>query len=262
MRKALAVGLLLMVLLSLALRGRPKPRKPHATVDEKKLQGVIRTKYDSPAPTKAQLDRRARSNSVVKGMGLPCMENLPVVEDEKDIAPRGREEVARRCLAVAICAAKGETRFQAMVEKLIERHGASEFFSPQEKAFVLKPSPTDKECANFAWRSECVHVLLWALGYVDELKAPNQTCDVANEMKIIWSWTPERFLADAKPRPLSEVLNQADLYYRLHWAAIELRLKNRKSEAANVEIIMERHRALNWLIRYMNQEWDEVTTDT
>jgi len=31
---------------------------------------------------------------------------------------------------------------------------------------------------------------------------------------------------------------------------------------ANEEIIVERHRALNWLIRYMNQDWDDVTTDT
>ncbi|MEO7730336.1 MAG: DUF4272 domain-containing protein [Kofleriaceae bacterium] len=31
---------------------------------------------------------------------------------------------------------------------------------------------------------------------------------------------------------------------------------------ANEELITERHRALNWLIRYMGQSWDNVTTDT
>lgn len=30
----------------------------------------------------------------------------------------------------------------------------------------------------------------------------------------------------------------------------------------NEELGVERHRALNWLIRYMNQAWDEVATDT
>jgi hypothetical protein len=32
--------------------------------------------------------------------------------------------------------------------------------------------------------------------------------------------------------------------------------------ARNGEIIVERHRALNWLIRYQGQDGDHVTTDT
>lgn len=51
-------------------------------------------------------------------------------------------------------------------------------------------------------------------------------------------------------------------HYRLHWAAIDLRIKERSSEKINEEIIRERHRALNWLIRYLNQDWDDVSTDT
>ena len=54
----------------------------------------------------------------------------------------------------------------------------------------------------------------------------------------------------------------ADFYYRLHWAAIELRIKGKKSELLDEGVIRERHRALNWLIGYLNQEWDDVTTDT
>jgi hypothetical protein len=54
----------------------------------------------------------------------------------------------------------------------------------------------------------------------------------------------------------------ADYYYRLHWAAIELRINNKESTKIDEGIIRERHRALNWLIRYLDQDWDEVTTDT
>jgi Domain of unknown function (DUF4272) len=28
------------------------------------------------------------------------------------------------------------------------------------------------------------------------------------------------------------------------------------------EIIVERHKALNWLIRYMGENWDDIRTDT
>ena len=48
----------------------------------------------------------------------------------------------------------------------------------------------------------------------------------------------------------------------MNWAAVDLRIKGQPSPKANEEIIVERHRALNWLIRYMNQDWDDVTTDT
>lgn len=53
-----------------------------------------------------------------------------------------------------------------------------------------------------------------------------------------------------------------DLYYGLDWAAIELRIKGHPSDKADEGVIRERHRALNWLIWYMNQDWDDVKTDT
>ena len=49
----------------------------------------------------------------------------------------------------------------------------------------------------------------------------------------------------------------AELYYRLHWAAIELRLQGKKSDKIDEGIVRERHRALNWLIGYMEQKWDD-----
>jgi len=166
---------------------RPRPVGPEPTTDED----------EDPTPTKSQLDRRAKSNTIIKKMGLPCNEDLPVIEDEKDIAPRGKEELTRRCMAVEICAVKGKTRDQAMIEKAIEQWGAADFFSPNERAFVLKMSPTEQECVDFAWRFECVHVLLWALGYVEDLNPPNLICDVQKEITIFSSRTWDQFIADA-----------------------------------------------------------------
>ena len=61
---------------------------------------------------------------------------------------------------------------------------------------------------------------------------------------------------------MDQILNMADLYYHLHWAAVEIRLRGRESEKIHEGVIRERHRALNWLIRYMDQDWDDVETDT
>jgi hypothetical protein len=204
-----------------------------------------------------------KNNATIKAMGLPVLDSLPVVEEETSITPRTAKEIAQRCIAVSICALKGESNDQEFTNKIIKQFSASTFFSPKEKVFIENKDATKQELANYGWQYERVHILLWALGYVDTIKPSNEMCDVAKEMGILKNCkTFDGFLAGAKPRPMSEILDCADLYYRIHWATTEGRLKKTKLSAADDEIVMERHHALNWLIRYMQQEWDDVTTDT
>jgi hypothetical protein len=236
--------------------------KKYPEVPEEKLRGVVRTNFDSPNPSAAQVARKDRSLGTVKTMGLPFAAHLPVVEDETQISPRASDEVAARCLATALCAVKGESNDQELIDQLVDEYSAKPFFSPAEQRFLADPNPSRRDLANFAWRYECVHVFLWALEYLERLNPPNKIADVVDEIGIIRDKGPAHFIKDARIRHLGEILDQADLYYRLHWAAIELRLKGERDAGIDEEIIMERHRALNWLIRYMNQSWDEVTTDT
>jgi len=236
----------------------------YPTANESQLKGIVRTNLDSPNPTAAQLERKRKSIERVREMGLPFIEHLPVVEDEHQTTVRNAREVAERCIAVALCAVKGESRGEdaAFIDKLVKNHGAQRYFSKREADFIEDASPNEQDLLDFCWQYECVHVFLWALGHLSELKPANTVCDVAADVRLIRDAGPRAFVAEAKLRPQSEILDMADLYYRLHWAAIELRLRGRQSEQVNEEIIQERHRALNWLIRYMNQEWDNVTTDT
>lgn len=253
--------LLLVVVLSSCSKKKEEPVAPRE-VDESALKGIARTNFDSPTPTQRQLERKQRSEAFVKSLGLPTLATLPVVEDDEKLKPRTTDEVVSRCLATEICAIKGEGGEQELIDKLLTDFSAKTFLSPKELAFAKDPQPTEQDRLNFSWRYECGHVFLWALGYVPELNAPNQIADVGPEVRIFKSRGAEKFRSEAKLRPASEILEQADLYYRLLWAAVELRIKGKKNPAIDEEIIEERLRALNWLIRYMNQEWDDVTTDT
>jgi hypothetical protein len=242
--------------------GGPTAQKQYPTANEADLKGVARTRLDSPNPTAAQLARRAKNNQTIRGMGLPVLDNLPVVEDEQSAKLRSSEEIAQRCLATAFCAIKGETKDQAFVDSLIKEYAAAAYFSPEEQQFIKASNPPQQKLIDFSWRYECVHVFLWALSARDPLSPPHQICAVADDMKLIKKAGPAKFVTDAKRRTPEEILDMADFYYRLHWAAIELRLKGKKSERLDEGIVRERHRALNWLIGYLNQEWDDVTTDT
>jgi hypothetical protein len=232
------------------------------TVPESALRGVARTTYDSPAPTSAQLARKQRSEARIRQLGLPILDSLPVVEEETTLRSRSLKEVSDRCLANTFCAIKGETNDQATVDKLIDDFRVRAALSPDESAFVAKPRPAQQELVDFGWRYECTHVFMWALGYVPELNPPDRQSNPSEELAIVRGRGPDAFERDAKLRSLAELLDQNDLYYRLHWAAVDLRLKGAPNPKANEEIIGERHRALNWLIRYMDQAWDDVSTDT
>lgn len=227
------------------------------------LRGEIRTRYDSPNPTEAQLARRRRSLAVLEGLGVPSNPILPVVEDEADVVLRQILDVAGRAYALEACAVKGESGDHAFAQELVDRYRARPYLSPVERDFLDDSEPGKQELIDHRWGYECVHVMLWALGQVDELRPPNEICDVPGEAKLLKELGSVMALAeDSTMRPLAEVLDAADLYDHLQWSATEMRIRGTSSEALNGEITMERLRALNWLIRLLDAEWDDVSTDT
>jgi Domain of unknown function (DUF4272) len=236
-------------------------RQQYPTVSESVLQGIVRTSLDSPQPTPAQLERKAKTKSSIVAMELPWLEFLPVIEDTLTIVPRSVREIANRAICVCITAVKGEGLEQETVMEIVENLKISDLFTSKERVFIDDNNPNPRDRAKFSWRYECLTVLLWALGYKDTIPPAHEVCDVPTDVNIIQS--QETQLAEnSQLRSISEILDMADLYYRLHWAAIELRLKNVSNSYIDEGLIVERHYALNWLIRYMNQEWDDITTDT
>jgi hypothetical protein len=250
------------LLVFLLLSGNSMANKKYPSVPEAALKGTVRTNLDSPEPTKEQLNRKEKYTKLVASFNVPVSESLPVIEDSKSIKPRSAEEIAKRAIAVAVAAVKGEGMPHDEVMGIVKEWGITSYFSPEELQFINKQNVTEQERLKFAWRYEGLDVLLWALGYKKDLPAPNQICNVKDDVGIIVNNKGILLTNNSKVRSINEMLDMADYYYRLHWAAIELRLNGKSSEAIDEEIIMERHYALNWLIRYMGQEWDDISTDT
>ena len=75
--------------------------------------------------------------------------------------------------------------------------------------------------------------------------------------------TTSQFIEDSELRPIADILDQVDLIYRYHWAVRNARLKGQQIPAdLDPDVTVERHHALNWLIGYLEQAWDDVSTDT
>lgn len=211
----------------------------------------------------AAIRRRSRSIARLGREGVPVMQQLPVIEDEHEARFREAEEIALRAIALKIVAIKGETADQSLVDRLIDQFDIRSHFTPIETAFIGDPAPTDEDRVQFTWRYECVNVLLWAIGLVEKLDRPLNIVDVPEMVGIVRDRGRESLLAAACRRRASEILDQADLIYRYHWAVRDASINGQPPPAGlEPDVVLERHYALNWLIGYAHADWDNVTTDT
>ncbi len=213
--------------------------------------------------SKLAKERKLRSEATLSKYKVPVNKNLPLIEDESDSLVRTKQEVANRALALLVVAVKAEGLEQDIVERLVKGYQLESALSPKEVAFINDKSPSQHDKTQFIWRYEAAWVLLWSLGYVEELSYPNTICDVAAAVTFMQERNKEQFISDSRLRPITEILNEADIIYRYHWAVVDARINGKPSPAEmDSSVVLERHYSLNWLIGYMEQEWDDISTDT
>ena len=107
---------------------------------------------------------------------------------------------------------------------------------------------------------------MWALGALDKLPPPDEQCDTSVFQKMLppfASVSVSDFVAGACLRQPDELIAMADEILMLHWEARDARSKgNPPRRPVDMEIIQERHYAINWIVGYEGLDWDDVTTDT
>ena len=214
------------------------------------------------------LNRKNRTEEFLRDTDVCVNEGLPVIEDSSTARLRTAEEIASRAACLLAVAVHAEAFDNEITNSIVSQYDAQEYLTPKERAFIaLKEKPKDPEgeqtCREFIWRYEALWVLLWALGYIPELTRPEYFCDVPMSIQVVKKRNLESLLEDARLRTIDEVLDEADLIYRYHWALVDARVCGYEPpDQLNGPVVFERHYALNWLIGYMNQDWDDVSTDT
>jgi hypothetical protein len=207
--------------------------------------------------------RKKRSEELLKTRGIPINPYLPAIESEEETTLRSAKDIAKRAVGLCAVALRGGGLRQQDVMSLLNGNNVWASATPGEKKFLLNNKPARQEMINFKWRYESLWVLLWALGRAEDLGAPTSICDVRRAVRMVLDIPAEDFIQGANTRPISEILDEADLIYRYDWAVVDARIKGKEAPGnLNPGVVYERHYALNWLIGYMGQEWDDVTTDT
>lgn len=220
--------------------------------------------YDEPSEnyTQEQLERKVRSESFLEEHQININKNLPCAPCSSKTQIRDIQQVIDRAYALLIIAAKGEGIEREHLEKAIAAKKIISF-SPREKDIYESTSLSDQDRAYATWRYESLYTILWALGKMDQLKYPNEICDVQKIVGKLFHPSREEFEKGATLKNINDILEELDKTYRMNWACVDARIKGEKVTGdINPSIVYERHYALNWLTNYQNQDWDDIQTTT
>jgi hypothetical protein len=208
-------------------------------------------------------ERKLKSELQLKKLGIPINENLPLTELDSDVNVRTKEEIIDRIIALTIVSAKGMGASNGEIDEFIEVFKAFDLFTNEEKIFIEKKSPKQREFIQYSWKNECIWVLLWSINIIQELGIPTNTCDVDLVYETVLSSTKEDLIKKTSLRGTNEILDSLDFTYRSHWAVRDAQLNGSQIPSNfNEGVIYERHYTFNWLVNYMEEEWDAVSTDT
>jgi hypothetical protein len=216
-------------------------------------------------------ERQARCEEELGQFGVRTPATLPPVVSEIDVVLRSAPEVARRAMALFMVALRAESLMCpefAVADLREKRPLALRALTPKEQAFLNDAAPDQQQITNFAWRYEALWLLAWALGLVEELCYPSETCDVGILSKTLLALDEEALLKNAKLLPTETLLDALDLHFRLHWLVRQRQQDGKPSDGEmggndlDPGVVLERHHALNWLVQHGGAEWDDVQTPT
>jgi len=219
-------------------------------------------------------ERKARSMAWLRERYLYVTPSLPPLDDADRWHPRSASEVCGRAAALLAVSLYSECRLsegmdylraKAFTQKVIDLFRADRFFSPGERAYLDNPRSSQKEQIPFSWQYENLLVMEWALGLADHLPYPSHVCDVPQAVRIMREHDSlEKLERACTLRSKEELLDAADLIYRLDWACTDARVMGMPAPAGlDPGVVMERHRALFWLAGCGGPcDWDEVDLST
>lgn len=178
--------------------------------------------------------------------------------------PRASAEVAERALVLH---AMLQIYFGAPVELIAAWIKANQLefsLSQHARAMLTNESVTEQEAINLYWYVEALWAMVWA-GQLTEDLAINQPvgghlASLLPNLQV--NEDGSGFRRRFRLRPFEEIYSMLDLYYRAHWYARDGQLNHYSTEPFNLDVIMERRRALEWISDRQLADWEDTPDNT
>ncbi|MBT9553669.1 MAG: DUF4272 domain-containing protein [Hydrogenophaga sp.] len=211
-------------------------------------------------------DRKAMSEAKLRAIAVPVNDHLPMIEADHEVDLRSPEEVLRRLLALWAVVDKAFLGSKSKTSNYFATHNLQPWLSNVERDFLLNDHPSRRDGIHFSWQLETFYFLAWCAGLLACNEIPNEESSVKPILHLfpVGAEKPDRLRAAIHLRDKSEVLDRADILYRLHWAVRNAQVTGSDApKGIDGGVVQEWHRAVNWMIRYDGEDnWDNVGTDT
>ena len=195
---------------------------------------------------------KKRNQEQLHALGVRVNPNLPTIEVPSELSPRSPRDVCARAFVLTFVIGIGYGRTGSEMLGRIQQAGLADHLSPMEHELLAQPSYTQSDTANAAWLAEAVQACAWALGYLPLHPLQGASDELASHFRS----DAQQRITSARLLPFDELYTQADLHYRLHWAARQARLDSTAFPIPEVAVEMRR-RALDWIIG-VPKEWDDL----
>lgn len=200
---------------------------------------------------------RMLSLATAQDLGYPTNDELPLLDDVRIVRTLSETVERALCVYVAVAVAYGLDRTRAAEWSRSENIDQS--LTANELA-VLRGMPGAVEVMKK--RVEALYVFAWSMGFLVDIDfrsvCPPTLVQIFPNLKV------GRDSAEFRQRATlvadEDVAKKLDLAYCLHWATVETRLASRKSDVLAPSVIIERRRALEWLVS--NEDFEEISLDT
>ena len=203
-----------------------------------------------------------RNTKKLRSSGIEVIEHLPYLDNPDFIEPK---EIARRTLVLT---ALFQLHLQApreVIKKWLDENGLLTNLNVEELEYLeteYSELPEQTQ-ADIYWFVEAIWTFAWVGGLHNNLTLNTVVEDLLATLipNIAKNEQAEKFISNLRLRKKIEIFEMLDKIYRAHWFARNNELKGEKSEKVDLDIIIERRKALEYTC-YKEFEWDEISLDT
>jgi Domain of unknown function (DUF4272) len=206
---------------------------------------------------------KAESERIIRALGGEVLDGLPWLDRTQ---PRESKEVADRALVMN---ALLQIYFGApihVIDAWITANDLRASLSRRESQ-ILRRSNTElseQEKIDLYWYLESLWTLVWAGGLIPDIPIAEPVGDHLASLlpNLQVGETGARFRAGFALRPFDQIYQMLDLYYRAHWYARDGQLRGYDTGVFDIDVIMERRKALEWICDRQVADWDEAPDHT
>ena len=204
-----------------------------------------------PSTPDADLERKATSLAFLKAIKFPAdLELAPLAS--ASFSWRSPAEVAERCVILyGLLYVVYKEKPAHTVLAYFNKFNLAESLTEAELSFLKSPKPADELVDDVSWSIEALFLMLWSINLVDDLEAPVETCILSEADELPdFSFPPDDFISNATFRNEDEILDQADLHFRIQTQLAGMSPIAEAPIPADIfpDIAAQRHRAFQWIL--------------